>query len=138
MKVLFDTNVILDVLQNRQPHAQAATQLVARIERKEITGYVCATTITTIFYLASKAIGAGTAKEKIKLLLELFEVTQVDKTVLLSAMQAGFSDFEDAVLYKAAQHASVDCIVTRNIKDFKQSKLPVYLPAELEAILELR
>ena len=114
MKVLFDTNVILDVLQNRQPHAQAATQLVARIERKEITGYVCATTITTIFYLASKAIGAGTAKEQIKLMLELFEVTQVDKTVLLSAMQAGFSDFEDAVLYKAAQHASVDCIVTRN------------------------
>ncbi len=138
MKVLFDTNVILDVLQNRQPHAQAATQLVARIERKEITGYVCATTITTIFYLASKAIGAGTAKEQIKLLLELFEVTQVDKTVLLSAMQTGFSDFEDAVLYKAAQHSSVDCIVTRNIKDFKQSKLPVYLPAELEAILELR
>ena len=79
MKVLFDTNVILDVLQNRQPHAQAATQLVARIERKEITGYVCATTITTIFYLASKAIGAGTAKEQIKLLLELFEVTQVDR-----------------------------------------------------------
>lgn len=138
MKVLFDTNVILDVLQNRQPHAQAATQLVARIERKEITGYVCATTITTIFYLASKAIGAETAKAQIKLMLELFEVTQVDKTVLLSAMQAGFSDFEDAVLYKAAQHASVDCIVTRNIKDFKQSKLPVYLPAELEAILELR
>ncbi len=138
MKVLFDTNVILDVLQNRQPHAQAATQLVARIERKEITGYVCATTITTIFYLASKAIGAETAKAQIKLMLELFEVTQVDKTVLLSAMQAGFSDFEDAVLYKAAQHASVDCIVTRNIKDFKQSKLPVYLPAELEAILELK
>jgi predicted nucleic acid-binding protein len=138
VKVLFDTNVILDVLQNRQPHAQAATQLVARIERKEITGYVCATTITTIFYLASKAIGAETAKAQIKLMLELFEVTQVDKTVLLSAMQAGFSDFEDAVLYKAAQHASVDCIVTRNIKDFKQSKLPVYLPAELEAILELR
>ena len=79
---------------------------------------------------------AGTAKEQIKLLLELFEVTQVDKTVLLSAMQTGFSDFEDAVLYKAAQHS--DCIVTRNIKDFKQSKLPVYLPAELEAILELR
>ncbi len=138
MKVLFDTNVILDVLQNRQPHAQAATQLVARIERKEITGYVCATTITTIFYLASKAISAETAKAQIKLMLELFEVTQVDKTVLLSAMQTGFSDFEDAVLYKAAQHASVDCIVTRNIKDFKQSKLPVYLPAELEAILELR
>jgi predicted nucleic acid-binding protein len=138
VKVLFDTNVILDVLQNRQPHAQAATQLVARIERKEITGYVCATTITTIFYLASKAIGAETAKAQIKLMLELFEVTQVDKTVLSSAMQTGFSDFEDAVLYKAAQHSSVDCIVTRNIKDFKQSKLPVYLPAELEAILELR
>ena len=138
MNVLFDTNIILDVLQNRQPHAQAATQLVARVERKQIKGYVCATTITTIFYLASKAIGADTAKKQIKLMLELFEVAQVDKSVLLAAIQADFGDFEDAVLYKAAQYANIDCIVTRNIKDFKQSKLPVYLPAELDAILALR
>ena len=138
MNVLFDTNIILDVLQNRQPHAQAATQLVARVERKQIKGYVCATTITTIFYLASKAIGADTAKKQIKLMLELFDVAQVDKSVLLAAIQADFGDFEDAVLYKAAQYANIDCIVTRNIKDFKQSKLPVYLPAELDAILALR
>ena len=138
MNVLFDTNIILDVLQNRQPHAQAATQLVARVERKQIKGYVCATTITTIFYLASKAIGADTAKKQIKLILELFDVAQVDKSVLLAAIQADFGDFEDAVLYKAAQYANIDCIVTRNIKDFKQSKLPVYLPAELDAILALR
>ena len=138
MNVLFDTHIILDVLQNRQPHAQAATQLVARVERKQIGGYVCATTITTIFYLASKAIGADTAKKQIKLMLELFDVAQVDKSVLLAAIQADFGDFEDAVLYKAAQYANIDCIVTRNIKDFKQSKLPVYLPAELDAILTLR
>lgn len=138
MNVLFDTNIILDVLQNRQPHAQAATQLFARVERKQIKGYVCATTITTIFYLASKAIGADTAKKQIKLILELFDVAQVDKSVLLAAIQADFGDFEDAVLYKAAQYANIDCIVTRNIKDFKQSKLPVYLPAELDAILALR
>lgn len=138
MNVLFDTNIILDVLQNRQPHAQAATQLFARVEHKQIKGYVCATTITTIFYLASKAIGADTAKKQIKLMLELFDVAQVDKSVLLAAIQADFGDFEDAVLYKAAQYANIDCIVTRNIKDFKQSKLPVYLPAELDAILALR
>ena len=138
MNVLFDTNIILDVLQNRQPHAQAATQLFARVEHKQIKGYVCATTITTIFYLASKAIGADTAKKQIKLILELFDVAQVDKSVLLAAIQADFGDFEDAVLYKAAQYANIDCIVTRNIKDFKQSKLPVYLPAELDAILALR
>ena len=136
--MLFDTNIILDVLQNRQPHAQAATQLFARVERKQIKGYVCATTITTIFYLASKAIGADTAKKQIKLILELFDVAQVDKSVLLAAIQADFGDFEDAVLYKAAQYANIDCIVTRNIKDFKQSKLPVYLPAELDGILALR
>ena len=137
MKVLVDTNVILDVLQNRQPYAQAAVQLIARIERKEISGYVCATTITTIFYLAAKAVGIAAAHVQIKQLLVLFDVAQVDKTVLLNASQAGFSDFEDAVLHEAGRQVGVDCLVTRNIKDFKHATMPVYMPAELAAILAL-
>jgi len=138
VKVLFDTNVILDLLLDRKPHAEAAAFLVARVERSELTGYVCATTITTIFYLATKVVGVEAARVQIKKILELFDVALVSQSVLETALTSGFSDFEDAVLYEAAKHAIVDCIVTRNIKDFKLATLPIYLPSELEAMCALR
>ncbi len=137
MKVLFDTNVILDLLLDRQPYSEAASLLVARVERGEIAGYVCATTITTIFYLATKVVGITSARIQIKKILELFEVALVNRYVLDSALTSSFNDFEDAVLYEAAKYAGVDCIVTRNIKDFKLAKLPVYLPSELESVSAL-
>ena len=62
MRVLFDTNVVLDLLLARQPHVETAAALVARVERGELTGCLCATTVTTIFYLASKAVGAEAAR----------------------------------------------------------------------------
>ena len=73
MRVLFDTNVILDLLLERQPHVEAAAALVARVERGQLKGCLCATTVTTIFYLASKVVGAEAAREQLKLLLGLFE-----------------------------------------------------------------
>lgn len=138
MKVLFDTNVILDVLLDRKPHAEAATLLFARVERGEMIGYVCATTITTIFYLASKVVGIDAARLQIKNILTLFQVAVVDSVVLEKALISGFSDFEDAVLYQSAEATGVDCLVTRNIKDFKLAKLPIYLPQELETIISLK
>lgn len=138
MKVLFDTNVILDVLLNRQPHVQTASLLFARVERKELTGYVCATTITTIFYLASKSVGISMARLHINNLLSIFKVAVVDSVVLQKALVSGFSDFEDAVLYESAVYVGVDYLVTRNIKDFKLAQLPVYLPDELEAIIRVK
>jgi len=138
VNVLFDTNVILDLLLDRKPHVEVAALLVARVERGELTGYVCATTITTIFYLATKVVGIDAAKIQIKKILELFDVALVNQSVLKAGLSSGFSDFEDAVLYEAAKYAKVDCIVTRNIKDFKRATLPVYLPCELEAMCALR
>lgn len=135
MRVLFDTNVILDLLLDRKPHSSQAAALISRVERGELVGYVCATTVTTIFYLATKVAGEQAAREYVRLLLVLFEVALVNRSVLECAMAAGFADYEDAVLYEAANHAEVQCIVTRNIKDFKHSKMPVYLPGELEASL---
>lgn len=135
MRVLFDTNVILDVLLDREPFSDAATALLARVERGEVSGYLCATTFTTIFYLLSKAIGASEARTHVNSLLEMFDVASVGRAVVKGALLARFADFEDAVLNEAAQHAGVQCIVTRNMKDFKHATLPVYLPDELLAIL---
>jgi hypothetical protein len=94
--------------------------------------------VTTVFYLATKVIGAHAAHQQVEKLLELFEVAPVNRIVLETALAAGFIDFEDAVLYESAKHAGATCIVTRNTKDFKLAKIPVFLPGEFEAVLITR
>ena len=135
MKILFDTNVVLDVLMDREPFSNAAAELFATVEEGSGVGYLCATTLTTVYYLAEKTLGAKSAKQAIQKLLALFEVATVNRPVLETALQARFNDFEDAVVYAAALHAGVDVIVTRNEVDFKRSTIPVYSPLETEKIL---
>jgi len=131
MKVLFDTNVILDVLIDREPFVRDSLYLLSKVEKSEITGYVCATTITTIHHLVSKALGADQALRHINSLLSLFVIAPVNRLVLENALQSKFNDFEDAVLHEAARHVGAKYIVTRNSIDFKKSKLVVFEPCEL-------
>ncbi len=138
MKVLLDTNIVLDLLMDRMPFADAAAELFSRVEDGSTTGYLCGTTITTVYYLTAKAVGSPRAQKEIKKLLSLFEVTPVNRQVLESALVAGFSDFEDAVIHEAACHIGVEAIVTRNQKDFKKSKIPVYSAEETIKILTLK
>lgn len=135
MKILFDTNVVLDVLMDREPFSDPAAELFATVEDGSGIGYLCATTLTTVYYLAGKALGAKRARQAIQKLLALFEVAPVNRPVLETALQARFNDFEDAVVYAAALHVGADVILTRNEVDFKSSKIPVYSPLETEKIL---
>ena len=130
MKVLFDTNVILDLLLDREPFADDAARCFSRVEQGEIEGFLCATTLTTLHYLISKSLGTKSARESIQLLLSLFQVAPVDRVVLEGALTLGFKDFEDGVLHEAARAAGVDLIVTRNIVDFKHSMVQICLPAD--------
>jgi len=136
MKTIFDTNVILDVLLDREPFASDASLMLSKVEQSEIIGFICATTVTTIHYLATKALGHQAASHHIKSLLSLFVIAPVNRVVLENAAAAKFTDFEDAVLYEAACHAGAKYIVTRNIADFKSSKLPVFEPKEFINIME--
>ncbi len=136
MKTLFDTNVILDVLLDRSPFADDAAYLLSKVEQSEITGFVCATTITTINYLATKALGSKSASLHINSLLSLFVIAPVNRLVLENAASLKFKDFEDAVLHEAALHAGAKYIVTRNSIDFKKAKLPVFEPREFINALE--
>jgi hypothetical protein len=92
-------------------------------------------TITAVHYLAAKAVGAARAQEEIGKLLRLFEVAPVNRQVLEAALSAGFSDFEDAVIHEAACHAGAEAIVTRNAKDFKRPRIPVYSSDEMGKIV---
>lgn len=136
MKTLFDTNVVLDVLLDREPFSTDASLLLSKVERSEITGYICATTVTTIHYITCKALGAQAASRHIKALLSLFAIAPVNRVVLENALALQFEDFEDAVLHEAACHAGVNYIVTRNIADFKNSKLAVFAPREFMSAIE--
>ena len=136
MHVLFDTNVLLDVLLEREPHVRAAARLVAAVETGQFTGLLGATTLTTVYYLAGRARDRRHATESIRRLLTLFEVAPVTRAVLTDALDLGFHDYEDAVLHEAARHASADAIVTRNTADFTDATLPVYTPTELVQIIE--
>ena len=136
MKVLFDTNVIMDVLLDREPFSTAAAELLSRAERGDIAGYACGTTITTIHYLCSKVLGRGEARKKLRALLSVVEIAPVAKNVVVAALESPISDFEDAVLSEAANLVSVHAIVTRNKKDFSGARVPVYTPPELLRLLD--
>jgi predicted nucleic acid-binding protein len=133
VKVLFDTNVVLDHLLGREPFVDAAEQLLSLVDCGSIDGVICSTTATTIHYLASKAVGSSAAIEYLRTLLAIFDVASVDRDVLQAALNAGFSDFEDAVLHAAACAVGAAAIVTRDGKGFAKSKLPVLTPNELLA-----
>jgi len=129
--VLFDTNVVLDVLLARTPHVGPATALFDRVATKELDGLLGATTVTTIHYLATKTVGAASAQRHIRTLLGLFEVAPVTRSVLADAVDLRYPDYEDAVLHEAARHAGAQAIVTRDLKGFPKARLKVYAPDEL-------
>jgi predicted nucleic acid-binding protein len=131
VRVLFDTNVILDVLLARVPHVGPATALLDRVAAKSVDGLLGATTLTTIHYLATKAVGPSAAHGHLRTLLGLFEVASVTRAVLTDALDLDFPDYEDAVLHEAARHAGAEAIVTRDPKGFAKARLKVYAPEEL-------
>jgi len=135
LKILFDTNIVLDVLMDRLPYSDAAVELFSKVEDGTNMGYLCGTTVTTVYYLAAKTVGAARAREEIGKLLSLFEVAPVNRHVLEAALALEFNDFEDAVIHEAACHVGADAIVTRNRKDFKKSAIPVYSSEEMAKIL---
>ena len=136
MIVLFDTDVILDLLLDREPFAEAAAEIFSEVEKGNITGYMCATTVTTIYYLAAKAAGAIKANKSIHRLFSFLEVAPVNRAVLEGALEGGFDDFEDGVVSEAASRVAATAIITRNRKHYKNSSVPAYLPADILKMLQ--
>jgi predicted nucleic acid-binding protein len=135
VNVLFDTNVILDVLLEREPFVDAAAKLFALVDHGRIKGSICATTATTVFYIAAKDFGQRRAREQVHGLLGLFEVAPVDRDVLDSALDIDFADYEDAVLHEAARAAGANAIVTRDRSGFASSAIPALDPQEMLAAI---
>ena len=133
---MFDANVVLDVLLRRQPFAEPSGQLLSRAERDDIQGYICASVVTTIFYLARKAAGLDEARRQVRAILSILDVAPVTGAVLQEAAESSMSDFEDAVVAASARHVRVDAIATRNERDFAKASISIYSPASLLALLD--
>jgi predicted nucleic acid-binding protein len=136
VRVLFDTNVILDLLLDREPFVEAAADLLSRAERREVQGYLGATTVTTLFYLLRKALGPVAARDSVRSLLEILDVAPVHRGTLEGAMDRDLGDFEDAVLLQAGVDAGMDLVVTRDPAGFQKSEILVHSPREAVALLE--
>lgn len=137
-RVLLDVNVILDVLLDREPHADSASDVWSAVEDGRAQGYLSAHAITTIHYLNMQSVGARQARDTTSAILSVFDVADVNASVLSAALALGWKDFEDAVTAAAARAARCDAIVTRNPRDFKNSPIRVLAPSEAAAWLTVR
>lgn len=137
VRVLVDTNVVLDVLLDRRPHAGPASQVLSLVDSGRLEGAVTATAMTTIHYLVQRALGRRRADECVRRLLDMVAVAPVDAGVLLAAARTGFPDYEDAVVHAAALAWRADGIVTRDAGGFRKARLPVFEAPELWAAVTL-
>lgn len=137
MRVLIDTNVVLDVLLARIPFVESASRVFALVEQSKIEASLCATTVTTIHYLLTQSLSRDEGRRSLRGLLELFEIAPVNRPVIEQALQSKIEDFEDAVLEQAGRLAGVEAIITRNTKDFRKSSIKALDPTELLLALEM-
>jgi len=133
-RILFDTNVVLDVLLDRQPHVEASAAAWAAVETGISEGMLAAHAVTTLHYLVRKEIGTIKARRIVSALLRVFGVAAVNGAVVQEALQSPFSDFEDAVTAAAARLAGCEYIVTRDPKGFRGSPVRSLTP---EAVLPI-
>ncbi len=136
IRLLLDVNVVLDVLLDRKPFADASSAVWSAIERGDAEGLLSAHAVTTLHYLNAKSVGVRIAAETTEALLSVFEVAPVDEAVLRSAVSLKWQDFEDAVTAAGARRAKCDAVVTRNPRDFKGAALRVLTPSEAVAWLQ--
>jgi predicted nucleic acid-binding protein len=129
MIVLIDTNVTLDFLLHRKHYAYAAT-VFSLAENKVITGFVSASAITDIFYVAKKVLGKKQTKEELKKLLMVFRPATVTDNNIFRALNLDWDDFEDSVQFVVGDSFSADYIVTRNVKDYASSTISAIEPEQ--------
>jgi predicted nucleic acid-binding protein len=133
-RILFDTNIVLDVLLDRQPHVESSAAAWAAVETGISEGMLSAHAVMTIHYLARKELGDIKTRRIISAILRVFGIATIDGRVVQEALQLPFSDFENAVTAAAARSAGCEFIVTRDPKGFRGSPVRCLTP---EAIIPL-
>ena len=135
MKLLVDGNILLDVLQNREPHVIASALVWKLCETGRAKGFVSALTFANLVYVLRRELDPEKTEEVLKKLSLIFSFVELSGADLLKAAGLHWNDYEDVLQAVTAERLRVDFIITRNVKDFKQSKVLALTPTELLARL---
>ena len=132
--VLIDLNILLDVLQKREPFYETSARLLALIETGKIKGFIASHSITTLFYLIKKDRSTAEAKAIITNLLQFIKVATVDQSTIEQALNLDYPDYEDAVQMISAVQCKADYLITRNCKDYQPPLLSVLQPVDFLSV----
>ena len=131
MKIMCDTNVIIDVLLEREPFAENSCKVLSLCEEHRVDGFISASSVTDIYYLVRKHThSTDLAYKAVGKLLEIVKVCSVTNNDVLTAFQRKARDFEDCLMATCAKSIRCDYIITRNKKDFEEFDIPLLTPAE--------
>ena len=131
MRVLLDTNVILDSLLQRLPWHREADAILHAAGRGEVTCAVTVLSIANLFYIGRRLVGTKQARSDVRLCFNTLQVLAIDRQVLVDADSLAGSDFEDNIQIAAAMSAGLNAIITRNPADFSYASIPVWSPNDL-------
>lgn len=134
MKLLFDTNILLDVFQQRPDFYHGSSQLINMAEIGKINGCISAISFNNCFYILKRYCGNEKSRQTLRIMRDIFEVAAVNSLIINQAIDSDIDDFEDAIQYFSAIHSKSDYIITRNQKDFKKSIIPAISPEEFLSI----
>jgi predicted nucleic acid-binding protein len=136
VKIVLDTNVVLDVLERREPHLGDSYQVLRLAAQGQATALISASSISDIFYIVRKARqSSASATEAVQSLLQLVSVCDTRAADIQLALKLGFADFEDAIVAATAKRERADYIITRNVRDYTTSPVPALTPTEFLADL---
>ena len=136
IRILLDINVLLDVLQKREPFYQVSAQVLSLSENGIIEEFISAHSVTTLMYLLTKDKSPKFARVVLTSLLQFLKVAKVDQSTIEQSLNLSYKDYEDAVQVIAALQSNLDFLVTRNPRDFSLSPVPVLQPVELLKIIQ--
>ncbi len=131
MTVLLDTNIIVDVALERQPHFEASQQVLLLVEQGQIEGYISASTFGDLYYIIRRSRGREWTTDFINWLVTYCQIATVNQAVIRMALTSNFRDFEDAIQYATAVINQLDAIVTRNPQDFPVTTPRIMTPNQL-------
>lgn len=128
--IFIDTDIIIDFLIDREPHSREAAIIFTLIEQKKLKGYVSSLTFSNLYYVLRKIESHNKVIAKLDSISRLLTILKVDQQIIKFAIASGFPDFEDSIQYNCAlDYKKIDVLITRNIKDYKGSQIPVMTPA---------
>jgi predicted nucleic acid-binding protein len=129
-KILIDTNVVIDLLAQREPFYKSTSRLFTLASKKHITAYVSSLALVTTHFIVSRELSESETRKVIRKFKSIANVLDLKDTYLNQALDSDFKDFEDAIQYHTALSNNLDAIITRNKRDFKKSHIPVYTTEE--------